>query len=482
MNDRKKLTILQMNDTHAYIDLHPEMFFKNGRESYRNAGGYARIATLFKRVRAQQPDGVLAFDNGDTFHGTYPAIASKGEALIPIVNALGFDAMTAHWEFAYGPEQFKKITSLLDYPMLASNCYKEGTGELLFPSHKIIKRSGLKIGVIGIAAHIVDKTMPAHFSEGIYFTLGNEELPRLITKMHEVDKVNIVVVLSHLGFPQEVELAKEIEGIDVLLSAHTHNRLSDPVIVNDTIIIQSGCHGSFIGKLDLEVVDGKIKDYHHELIEVSEDIEPDLEVKRFVKDAIAPYRKNLETTIGQTKIALNRYAQLETTMDNLLLSALLDTTGADLAFSNGWRYGAPVLPGPITMNDLWNIIPTNPPVSMVNITGQELLDMLEENLEHTFSSDPYGQMGGYVKRCLGMKMLIKVENPKGTRVQELFIGDEPVDKNKNYLASFVTIQGVPKKYGTNRQNLDIHMIDALKQYIEKNKVVAPVLQGTIQVI
>src|SRR5690625_6436380 len=98
-------------------------------------------------------------------------------------------------------------------------------------------------------------------------------------------------------------------------------------------------------------------------------------------------------------------------MDNLLLESLLDVSGAEIAFSNGWRYGAPIPPGEITMNDLWNIIPTNPPVSIVEITGAEIIQMLEENIENTFASDPYKQMGGYLKRCLGMKMFIKLENP-----------------------------------------------------------------------
>src|SRR5699024_385449 len=116
--DTKHLTILQMNDTHAYYDLHTEMFIEDGKEVYRKAGGYARIATIFKEAREKNPDGVFAFDNGDTFHGTYPVIQTKGEGLVPILNELAFDAMTAHWEFAYGPEQVEKLVNMLDYPML----------------------------------------------------------------------------------------------------------------------------------------------------------------------------------------------------------------------------------------------------------------------------------------------------------------------------------------------------------------------------
>lgn len=482
MNETNHLTILQLNDSHAYFDLHPEMFLEGGSAHYRNAGGYARIATIFTQVRKQNPKGVLALDNGDTIHGTYPAIATKGEALVPIMNTLDFDGMTAHWEFAYGPMQFEKITTMLNYPMLANNCYRESTKEYVFPSHTVVNRAGLKIGIIGIAEHIVDKTMPPHFSEGIYFTLGNEELPPIIEKLRQEKKVDLVIVLSHLGFPQDMKLASEVEGIDVLLSAHTHNRISKPVIVNDTILIQSGCHGSFIGRLDLEVENGQIKDYRHELIEVSEDILPDPVVQELVNDVLAPYKGTLDKVVGQTETALNRYAQLETTMDNLLLQALLETSGAELAFSNGWRYGAPVPIGPITMNDVWNIIPTNPPISTVEITGEELLDMLEENLENTFSCDPYEQMGGYIKRCLGMKMFIKVENPSGMRIQDLFVGNKRVEKNKSYLASFVTTQGVPQKYGTNRRNLDIQAVNALKHYIEKNGTVSAELRGTVRLI
>src|SRR5699024_8452066 len=123
-----------------------------------------------------------------------------------------------------------------------------------------------------------------------------------------------------------------------------------------------------------------------------EDITPDVNMQKLVDRVQETNNDMLETVIGQTSTHLHRYAQLETTMDNLLLQALLDSTGAEIAFSNGWRYGAPILAGPITMNDLWNIIPTNPPVSKVNLTGEEILDMLEENLEHTFSNNPYDQM------------------------------------------------------------------------------------------
>lgn len=473
---------MQINDVHGYVNAHPEMFIEHGGLQFRRAGGYARISTMLQEARKENPEGVLAFDNGDTFHGTYPVVASKGADLIPIVNALEFDAMTAHWEFAYGPKQFEHIASQLNYPVLACNCYDQETNERVFPAYQLIERGGLHIGVIGVAEHIVDKTMPPHFSEGVYFTLGNEEIPGIIDELRNEHHVDLIIVLSHFGFPQEVKLASEVDGIDILLSSHTHNRLSEPVIVNDTIIIQSGCHGTFIGKLDVEVQNNTVTSFSHKLMEVSEDIEPDANVQKLIDNIIQPHSNMLEQVIGKTDTILHRYAQLETTMDNLLLQALVETSGSNLAFSNGWRYGGPILKGDVTMNDLWNIIPTNPPVSTVELTGKELIDMLEENLERTFSSDPYEQMGGYVKRCLGLTMYVKLENPAGMRILDLFIGRKPVEKNRVYTATFVTAQGVPQKYGVNRRNLEIDAIEALKQYFEKNKVVSADLRGTIQVI
>ncbi|OPG15110.1 bifunctional metallophosphatase/5'-nucleotidase [Ferroacidibacillus organovorans] len=483
MSETTRLTILQLNDIHAYIDLHKEMFLEDsGIAHYRNVGGYARIATLIQAARAQNPDGVLVLDNGDTFHGTYPAVASKGEALVPILNALLIDGMTAHWDFAYGPSQFQTLSERLHYPVLANNCYAKESNQRVFPSHTVIERAGLKIGIIGIACHIIDKTMPPHFSTGIRFTMGKDELPAQIAALRNEEQVDLVVVLSHLGFPLEAEMAAEIDGIDVLLSAHTHNRLYHPVSINDTILIQSGCHGSFMGQLELEIEDGKIRDYRHTLIEVAQSIPPDREVAALVEQALLPHQEMLQAIVGQTETALHRYAQLETTMDNLLLESILEVAETELAFSNGWRYGAPIPPGPITLNDLWNIIPTNPPVSTVEITGRELMEMLEENLEKTFARNPYGQMGGYVKRCLGMRMFIKIENPAGTRIQNLFVNDQPVTLDRTYRAAFVTMQGVPEKYGTNRKNLTCSAIDAMRQFIERRGVITVSLRGTVQVV
>lgn len=466
MAGAKKLTILQINDTHGYIQEHWEHFFVGDHSKYVRAGGYPRMSAYFKQVRKERKDQVLVLDGGDTFHGTYPVVKTKGEFLIPFLNDMKIDAMTAHWEFAYGPERLNQLLESLNYPMLAINIYHKGTKDLAYKPYLIKEVNGIKVGIIGIASTIVDKVMPASFSEGLYFTLGNEELPRHIREVKELG-VDLLVVVSHLGYPQDLKLAEEVDGIDVLLSAHTHNRVYEPAIINGAVVIQSGCHGSFVGRLDLTINDKKVSSFNHQLVLLDESIEEVIGMKQGIEKAMLPYKEKLERQVGTTGTDLNRNTVLESTMDNLLLQSLLHLTKADIAFSNGWRYGAPIPKGKITENDLWNIIPVNPPVSTVQLTGKEVWDMMEENLERTFAANPYEQMGGYVKRAFGLNLYFKFENPFGERVQELFIGGKPVIKDKVYQAAFVTSQGVPQKYGKNRQNLETHAIDALKEYLKE---------------
>jgi S-sulfosulfanyl-L-cysteine sulfohydrolase len=475
----ENLTILQLNDSHGYLDIHQELFWGGNNAKYSLYGGFARIATIFNQVREENPNHTLIFDCGDTIHGTYAVVKSKGEVMIPILNYLDFDAMTAHWEFAYGPEHFKKIVKKLNYPMLAVNCYYKSSNKLVFKPWIIKEIGKIRVGIIGIAATIVDKVMPASFSKGIYFTLGNEELPYHIKKLKEEEKVDLIIVISHLGFPQEMKLAGEVDGIDIMLSAHTHNRLYKPVVVNKTVLIQSGCHGSFIGRLDLTIFHGKVSEFKHELITVSEDINPDTEAFDLVKRVLDPCNDKLSEVVGCTDTGLNRNTVLESTMDNFLLKSLLNETKAEIAFSNGWRYGAPIPRGKVTLNDLYNIIPINPPVSTVELTGREIWMMLEENLEHLFSRDPYNQMGGYLKRCMGINMYFKVENPPGQRIQELFIGGKKINLDTNYHAAYVTSQGVPTNYGQKRNQLDVNAVEALQKYLSSKKKVKSELEGTV---
>ncbi|MES2873814.1 5'-nucleotidase C-terminal domain-containing protein [Daejeonella sp. JGW-45] len=474
-----KLSIAYLNDVHGYLEPHPELMFDAESRETKVMGGYSRIYSLIKDIRRQNLN-TLVLDGGDTFHGTLPVVKSKGEAIVPVLNKIGFNAMVGHWDFAYGPDQLLKLNDQLNYPVLGINVYKND--ETLFLKPFIIQAvESVKIAIIGICSNIIDKTMPENFSDGLKITDGTEELPRYIEQV-KMEGADLVFLLSHNGYPQDIKMLSEIKGIDVCLSAHTHNRLSEPSLINDTILIQCGCHGSFLGHLELEILDKQINSYKYQLIPVNDSIEPDKEMDQLIEAIMKPYQKLQKEHVGETSILLDRYNTLESSMDDLLLQSIKETSSADIAFSNGWRYGVPIPAGPVNRWDLFNIIPMNPPVSVVELTGKEILDMLEENLERTFSADPMKQMGGYVKRCLGLTAYIRIENPKGFRLQDVFIGKEHLRPGSIYKVAFVTQQGVPKNLGKNRIDLSIHVVDALTSFLQKNSPYRPHLPKSFSLI
>lgn len=480
MTNRQRLTILQINDTHAYLDEHWELFRDGAAVRHQITGGFARIKAYFDQVRGERGNqNVLAFDNGDTLHGTYPAVTTQGEAVVGPLNRLKLDAWTVHWDFSYGTERMQELAAMIDHPLLACNCYCERTDKNLFPPTAVFDRGGIKVGVIGIGALLIDEAFPPEVSQGVRFTLGKEELRLHIDRLRDQEQADLIVVLSHLGFPQDCQLAEETDGIDIFLSGHTHNRVQEPLLINGATLIQSGCHGSFVGRLDIELHDGRVTAVDHSLVPMDDAILPDPELQLEVDAIYAPHKEMLSEVVGKTNTDLNRYAALESTMDNLLLDSIAATAGTEIAFSNGWRYGAPIPAGKITFNDLWNIIPTNPPVSTVDMLGSEIWSMMEENLERTYARNPFEQKGGYVKRCRGINLYCKLENAQGSRIQQLFVEGMPVEKDKTYQVAFVTQQGVGRKYGSNRKELKITAIEALCNYLEMHSPVTVDIRGAV---
>ena len=465
-----KLNIIFINDVHGYLAPHPELFYNETGEVVETVGGYAHIAGLVDDIRRENPNTLL-FDGGDTLHGTKPLVETQGEAIIPILNALRPDAIVGHWDFGYGPERLQKINQQLNFPMLGCNVSNEDGSNFLQPT-LMLEKEGLKIGVIGVCAMIVDKVMPEKMGRGLKFTTGLEEVPKCVKKL-KAEGANIIVLLSHNGFPQDVELLKNVKGVDICLSAHTHNRIYSPIEVNGARIVQCGCHGAFVGKFTIDFKENEIESCDYELIKVDSSVPKNAEVDKLVQNVLEPFQKIRTNVLGRTDEILHRYNTTNSTMDNLLLRAIAQVTKTDIAFSNGWRFGAPITKGNITENDLYNITPMNPPISTVELTGAEIKKMLEENLERTFSNDPFGQMGGYVKRLLGLQVNMRIENPTGHRIQEIYYRGSHLDFVKTYKVSFVTTQGVAKKYGKNRKEHSQKAAEAMKAFLSEQPKFSP---------
>lgn len=460
-----ELTILQQNDTHGQILSHPELFYHNSSPLFREVGGLPRMAQLVKEIRRRRQN-VLFFDGGDVFHGTAPLVLSKGDAMIPILNQMGLDAwVPGNWDFAYGPTRLQDLVAALQFPTVAANVS-------LFTPYQILEVATLRIGIIGLTYPYVDDTMPPAFSEGLTFILGVNELQQHIDILRHQEHANLIVVLSHMGLPLDVHLASQVSSIDVLLSAHTHDRVTSPIVQNGTIIVQSGASSSFLGELVLNIdksspQQAMVVDFRYQLHPLFADqVAEDPSVKETVQQAVAPYLQELERVIGSVGTPLHRMTLQQAPMDTLITDAYLAYTGADLAFSHGWRYGVPILPGSVTMWDMYNIIPTNPELFTMEVDGATILHTLEINLEQVYAPNPFQQKGGYVLRSSGLFMAYKPNNPKGHRIEHIEIQGKSLHRNKLY-----TVAGAGKQLFKNKQDrkmLQTHSIDVISEYLSKH--------------
>jgi len=393
-------------------------------------------------------------------------VQTRGEALLPILEKMQLDGFVpGNWEYAYGKQQLVHLTSKLPFPTIASNLKDSGTKELLFKPYIIREMGEVKVGIIGLTYPYVDITMPKEFSNGLEFSNGVDEVRECLRQLE--GKVDVIVLLSHMGLPLDVKLVSLVKGIDLVLSGHSHDRVKDPIQVGNTLVVQAGSSSSFLGRLDVTLENKKIVDVQYELVRLDESLKEDLEVKGAVDDILAQFSTELSTVIGETMSILHRMTLNESPMDQLITDAYLHVMEADAAFSHGWRYSPPLDLGALTLYDLHTIIPTNPKLFTLKITGLELWNSLEKNLEQVFSSDPFEQKGGYILRSSGISMTFKPYNPKGNRIQTLQISGEDIKMEKTY--TIVSGGGqLFKPFEEKKVYKELRAIDAIIAFLQEN--------------
>jgi S-sulfosulfanyl-L-cysteine sulfohydrolase len=462
-----RFTLIQQNDIHAQLDLHWEHFWANGTADYRRVGGLARAATVAGTIK-RETGAALLVDCGDAIHGTLPALRTEGRAVVPALNAEGVDLLVpGNWEYGYGPEALRRRATEMRFPVLAANLRDATSGEPIFPGTMVREVGGVRIGFAGLTSAIIPNMSP-RFAEGLRFTDARRVIPRVVEGLRTDEDCDIVVLVSHLGLPQDVALVREIDGVDVVLSGHTHNRLEQPVVAGGTIIIQSGFSGSFLGRLDLEVARGRIVGWRHELVELSESIEADAEVQAAVDEALGPFRDEAVEPVGRTAVALHRMGLLETPTDNLLVEAYRALTGAEVGLSHGWRFAPPVPAGTITLGDLWSMIPTNPEVRTALLSGRQILALIEGNLHNVFAGDALQQSGGYVIRASGLGVVFRPNNGRGARVEHLEIAGEPYRPDRVYTVAEAGVRDLPES--VEREGTGIGAIEAIRRYLAAGEV------------
>lgn len=490
----RHLTVLHTTDIHAQLEPHDELFYEDGRAVFKRRGGFATLRTMVEALRRQNPGNTLLVDGGDCFQGSAVASLSKGMAIVPLVNRIGYDLMLpGNWEVVYGKQILLRDFGLYSAAKVCANMFhaEDGGTRLMFPAYHVFRLGGLKAGFIGYNDPFTPTRQPPAFSEGIRFTLPEEDLARHVVTLREREGCDLVFVLAHLGLAQQLRLANDgcAKGVDYILGGDTHERIREPLQGAYAKVTEPGAFASFIGKLDVVVEDRKIREEAYELLEVDPERYPgDEGTRALVVAAQAPYRKEIDRVLGRTRTPLLRYYVIETPIDNLITDAMMWKFGTDLVVSNGFRFCPPLVPPPggeadITNGYLWSMLPVDFGIRSGVVTGQQILDWLEQELEKTFSKDFARRAGGWLVRFKGLHVKFTVAKEPGQRVQEVIIRGEPLAADRQYTVLGCEREGDPPdmicRLGRVAQarTHDITIHQVMIAYLASNSPVAPVLEG-----
>ncbi|BDE06176.1 thiosulfohydrolase SoxB [Vulcanimicrobium alpinum] len=436
-------------------------------KEYGRMGGFDRMATLVKAIRAERPTQTLLLDGGDTWQGSYTSLKERGADMVAAQNLLGVEAMTGHWEFTYGQDRVKELKAQLKAPFLCGNVKDATWGERIFDGTKVFERGGVAVAVIGQAFPYTPIANPRWLMPDWSFGIEEDRVRAEVDAARKAG-ADVVVLLSHNGFDVDRKLAARVTGIDVILTGHTHDAIPRSVMVGKTILTAPGSHGKFLGRLDLYVKGKQVVDHRFRLIPIFTDaIVSDPAMAALIANIRAPYEAELDRVLARTDSLLYRRGNFNGTFDDLICQSLLAERNAQIALSPGFRWGTSLLPGQdIRIEDLYNQTAiTYPAAYRSTMTGATLKSVFEDVADNLFNPDPYYQQGGDMVRVGGMSYAIDVAKPIGSRISEMRLTDgTAIEPAKTYVvAGWASV---------NQGTEGPAIYDVVTRYLERRQVVS----------
>ena len=313
---------------------------------------------------------------------------------------------------------------------------------MIFPPYHIWHSNGVKIGFIGYTDPLVPLRQSPNYSKGIIYTKPEENLAHYVDVLRNQEQCAAVMVIAHLGLSQQLHLANQPEcnGVDYILGGDTHERVRKPIVCKYAKVVEPGAFGSFVGKLQLSFKDGKLIDDQYSLDEVDASIyKADKQMTSLINQYEQPFANQIYKVAGYSTIPLYRYFVVENPIDTLILNALKwKLPETDIVLSNGFRFCPPrTSPDstgniPITEGFIFDMLPVDSTVRTGAVTGKQLLDWLEKELNNVFAKDAVERFGGWVIKFKGMTVKFEAFAEKGNRVKEVKVGGTLLDINKSY--------------------------------------------------
>jgi sulfur-oxidizing protein SoxB len=452
-------------EAHAFTYLN----FEAAAKTYGKVGGFAHLSTLVKRLKASRP-GALLLDGGDTWQGSATALWTNGQDMVDACLALGVDVMTAHWEMTLGDKRVKEIIEKdfkgkVDF--VAQNINTTDFGDPVFAPFTMKEMNGIKVAIIGQAFPYTPVANPRYFTPEWTFGIKEMEMQKTVDDAR-AKGAQAVVVLSHNGMDVDLKMASRVTGIDAILGGHTHDGVPAPSIVENksgkTLVTNAGSNGKFLGVLDLEVKAGKVVDFRYKLLPA------DPAMEKLITSIRQPFEAKLSENLATTRGLLYRRGNFNGTFDQLILDALMEVQGAEIAFSPGFRWGTSILPNQaITFEHVMDQTAiTYPFTTLTEMKGEFIKTVLEDVADNLFNPDPYLQQGGDMVRVGGLQYTIAPNEKMGNRISAMTLNGKPIDANKNY-----KVAGWAPVAEAARESKSPPIWDVVAGYLRDKKTIQP---------
>jgi sulfur-oxidizing protein SoxB len=349
--------------------------------------------------------------------------------------------MSAHWEFTLGEKRVQEIiekdfAGKLDF--LAQNVKTNDFGDPVFKPYVIKQMNGVPVAVIGQAFPYTPIANPSYLVPNWTFGIQDDNMQKMVDEVR-AKGAQAVVVLSHNGMDVDIKMASRVTGIDAILGGHTHDGMPAPTIVKNasgqTLVTNAGSNSKFLGVLDLDVRGGKVQDFRYKLMPVFANLLPaDAEMQAHIDKVRAPYLTKLNEKLAVSEGLLYRRGNFNGSWDQLIVDALMEVKGADMAFSPGFRWGTTILPGQAITRELMmdQVAITYPTSTLTEMSGELIKTVLEDVCDNLFNPDPYYQQGGDMVRVGGLAYTCSPKAGAGQRISNMVLKGKPIEASKMY--------------------------------------------------
>jgi sulfur-oxidizing protein SoxB len=459
-------------EAHAYTYLN----FEQAAKTYGKVGGFAHLATLVKRMKANRP-GALLLDGGDTWQGSGTALWSNAQDMVDACKALGVNVMTLHWESTYGEARVKEIEEK-DFAgqidIVAQNVKTTDFGDAVFKPFVMKNMNGVPVAIIGQAFPYTPIANPRWQTPNWSFGIQEENMQKTVDEARAAG-AQVVVVLSHNGMDVDLKMASRIAASTPSSAATPMTacrpRSSSRMPVARRWSPTPAPTASILGVLDFDVKNGKIADFRYKLLPVFANLLPaDRDMQALIDKARAPYLSKLNEKLAVSEGLLYRRGNFNGTFDQVILDALMKVKDAEIAFSPGFRWGTSLLPGqPILMEHVLDQTAiTYPWTTVTNMSGEMIKTVLEDVCDNLFNPDPYYQQGGDMVRVGGLQWTCDPTGKMGSRIQNMMLKGKPIDPAKTYkVAGWAPVSEEAKNAGE-------PIWDVVATYLRDIKTVKPV--------